>query len=41
VHPALDALRVPDTSGLGFDVTDFRVQLRGVCKRCREEERNG
>jgi Fur family peroxide stress response transcriptional regulator len=38
VHPALDALRVPETSRLGFAVTDFRVQLRGVCKRCREEE---
>jgi Fur family transcriptional regulator, peroxide stress response regulator len=37
VHPALDALRVPDTSRLGFEVADFRVQLRGVCKRCREE----
>ena len=34
----LDALPVPDTSGYGFEVSDFRVQLRGVCRRCRELE---
>jgi Fe2+ or Zn2+ uptake regulation protein len=34
----LDALPVPDTSSLGFDVSDFRVQLRGICRRCREQE---
>ena len=35
----LDALVLPDTSGFGFDVTDFRVQLRGICRRCREHQR--
>jgi len=34
----LDALPVPDTSRLGFEVSDFRVQLRGICRRCRELE---
>jgi Fur family transcriptional regulator, peroxide stress response regulator len=35
----LDALVVPDTSGFGFEVTDFKVQLRGHCRRCRERKR--
>ena len=35
----LDALVVPDTSGFGFEVTDFKVQLRGICRRCREHQR--
>jgi Fe2+ or Zn2+ uptake regulation protein len=35
----LDALVLPDTSGFGFNVTDFRVQLRGICRRCREHQR--
>jgi Fur family peroxide stress response transcriptional regulator len=34
----LDALPVPDTSPYGFEVSDFRVQLRGICRRCRELE---
>jgi len=34
----LDALPVPDTSSFGFEITDFRVQLRGLCRRCRELE---
>lgn len=34
----LDAIRIPDTSALGFDVIDFRVQLRGLCRRCRRLE---
>ncbi|MCG6920908.1 MAG: transcriptional repressor [Acidobacteria bacterium] len=34
----LDALPVPDTSSYGFVVSDLRVQLRGVCRRCRELE---
>ena len=34
----LDALEVPDTSRLGFEISDFRVQLRGICRRCRELE---
>jgi Fur family peroxide stress response transcriptional regulator len=35
----LNSLIIPDTSASGFEVTDFRVQLRGVCKRCRDRER--
>jgi len=34
----LDALPVPDTSRLGFKVSGVQVQLRGVCRRCREQE---
>ena len=34
----LDALPVPDTSSFGFEIRDFRVQLRGVCRRCRKLE---
>ena len=36
----LDALPIPDTSAFGFEVSDLRVQLRGVCRRCRELEDN-
>lgn len=36
----LSALEIPDTSAFGFEVEDFRVQLRGVCKRCRERGSN-
>jgi Fe2+ or Zn2+ uptake regulation protein len=34
----LDALPLPDTSAHGFEVLDFRVQLRGKCRRCKEKE---
>ncbi len=34
----LDALPVPDTRRFGFVVSDFKVQLRGTCKECREQE---
>jgi len=34
----LDALPIPDTSAFDFEVSDFRVQLRGVCRGCRELE---
>ena len=34
----LDALPVPDTRRFGFIVSDFKVQLRGTCKKCREQE---
>lgn len=33
--PRLDRLALPSLEGRDFDVTDFRVQLRGVCKDCR------
>jgi Fur family peroxide stress response transcriptional regulator len=38
IDDRLDALPVPDTSGFGFEVSDLRVQLRGICRRCRELE---
>lgn len=31
----LDDLAIPDTSAYGFEVSGFRVQLRGLCRRCR------
>ena len=34
----LDALSLPDTSAFGFEVKDFRVQLRGLCRSCRKKE---
>jgi len=36
---ALDALTIPDTSDFDFEVRDFRVQLRGICRRCREQRK--
>ncbi|HSN57514.1 MAG TPA: Fur family transcriptional regulator [Candidatus Sulfomarinibacteraceae bacterium] len=37
--PSLDGLEIPNTSGLGFEVSDYRVQLRGTCRSCRERVR--
>jgi Fur family peroxide stress response transcriptional regulator len=34
----LDALPVPDTRRFGFTISDFKVQLRGTCRDCREQE---
>jgi Fe2+ or Zn2+ uptake regulation protein len=34
----LDGLPLPDTSRLGFEVSEVQVQLRGICRRCREQE---
>jgi Fe2+ or Zn2+ uptake regulation protein len=34
----LDELPVPDTSGRGFELHDYRVQLRGVCQQCQTKE---
>jgi Fe2+ or Zn2+ uptake regulation protein len=34
----LDAIPLPDTSALGFELSDHRVQLRGICQTCREKE---
>jgi len=34
----LDRLTVPDTTGFDFEVQDFRVQLRGICGRCRNKD---
>jgi len=33
----LDSLKIPDTSAFDFEVADFRVQLRGICRDCREK----
>ena len=38
---ALNRLAIPDTSDVGFEVSDFRVQLRGICRSCRERTREG
>jgi Fur family peroxide stress response transcriptional regulator len=35
----LNALTMPDTSALGFEVNDYRVQLRGICQKCRLKEK--
>ena len=35
----LNELTIPDTSAFGFEVNDYRVQLRGICKKCREKEK--
>jgi Fur family peroxide stress response transcriptional regulator len=37
--PDLDALPMPDTSHLGFVVSDHRVQLRGTCRSCQDKEK--
>jgi Fur family peroxide stress response transcriptional regulator len=36
---ALDRLTIPDTSAHGFEVNDYRVQLRGICQSCRKWEK--
>ena len=33
----LSSLTIPDTSAFGFEVSDFRVQLRGTCRNCRKK----
>jgi Fur family peroxide stress response transcriptional regulator len=33
----LSSLKIPDTSAFGFEVSDFRVQLRGICRNCRKK----
>jgi len=35
----LNTLSIPDTSAFGFEVNDYRVQLRGICQSCRENEK--
>lgn len=35
IDSRLDELEIPDTSTYGFEVSDVRVQLRGLCQRCR------
>lgn len=36
---ALNGLEIPDTSSAGFEVSDYRVQLRGICRSCREKSK--
>jgi len=36
--PGLDSFPIPDVSAFGFELQDFRVQLRGICRRCRKKE---
>ncbi|HOX01287.1 MAG TPA: hypothetical protein P5555_09895 [Candidatus Paceibacterota bacterium] len=36
--PELEGLSLPDTSGLGFEVRGYGVELRGLCRRCRERK---
>lgn len=33
----LNSLTIPDTAALGFEVSDFQVQLRGICRNCRKK----
>jgi Fur family peroxide stress response transcriptional regulator len=35
----LNGLEIPNTSAFGFEVNDYRVQLRGICQSCRENEK--
>ena len=35
----LNELTIPDTSSFGFEVNDYRVQLRGICQSCRAKEK--
>jgi Fur family peroxide stress response transcriptional regulator len=34
----LNRLPIPDTSDFDFEVSDYRVQLRGICDSCRDKE---
>jgi Fe2+ or Zn2+ uptake regulation protein len=34
----LNALPLPDTTALGFEIKGFGVELRGLCRRCRALE---
>jgi Fur family peroxide stress response transcriptional regulator len=36
---ALDGIPLPDTASQGFQVVDFRVQLRGFCNQCQKQIR--
>lgn len=37
--PELNALRLPDTRGLGFEIDDFSLHFRGVCADCNATTR--
>jgi Fur family peroxide stress response transcriptional regulator len=35
-NPETYKVRLPDTGKMGFEVRDYAIQFRGVCKECRE-----
>ena len=35
----LNELEIPDASAFGFEINDYRVQLRGICTSCHDKER--
>ncbi len=37
-HDAFDGLTIPDTSAYGFEPSDYRVQVRGICRNCLEKK---
>jgi Fur family peroxide stress response transcriptional regulator len=37
----LDAVALPDTATLGFEIDDFSVHIRGVCAACRRRRSSG
>jgi Fe2+ or Zn2+ uptake regulation protein len=36
----LDKIPLPKGRPQGFDVSDFSVQLMGICRECRKKETN-
>lgn len=34
----LDDLPMPDAASQGFEILDHRVQIRGICRKCRQQE---
>ena len=36
-HDVFDGLTMPDTSACGFEASDYRVQVRGICRNCLEK----
>jgi len=38
-NDTLDRVALPDTTAYNFDIVDFRVQLRGYCKKCQRQIR--
>jgi Fur family transcriptional regulator, peroxide stress response regulator len=38
--PAITPPTLPDMSAFGFEVKDYHMQFRGVCRRCRQKENN-
>lgn len=38
-HIAFDGLELPDTSAFGFEASDYRIQVRGICQNCSERLR--